>query len=92
MSVHEIGQSTPQFLPFAQHRSQAVAKGIAQEKSQPAAVEQEGQRAVLTTDEKQFFEQLFPGSAAEIRSHQAYTNNGQHVHPQQTGTLIDRKG
>ena len=94
MSISEIRQSAVRYPPFTQQGPGAARTG---EASKPASGtertpgEKEGD-AVLTPAEKEFFETLFPGAEAEIRSHQAYSNSGQQMKQSQMGTLIDRKG
>jgi hypothetical protein len=46
---------------------------------------------LLTSGERDFFEQLFPGSTSEIRSHQAYARSGA-IPEGKTGGIFDRKG
>jgi len=45
----------------------------------------------LSDQEKDFFQQLFPSSAADIRAYAPYQRNGRQQ-PSQIGTLIDGKG
>lgn len=47
--------------------------------------------AVLSNSEKQYFEQLFPNSAEEIRSYNPYQRGGAKTDVK-LGSLVDRKG
>lgn len=50
------------------------------------------QSPVLSTDEQQFFEGLFPASSTEVRGHQAYSVKGEQRTSAPLGTMVDRKG
>jgi hypothetical protein len=59
----------------------------------PTATRQEtpGAQAPLTPDEKQFFEELYPEAAGEIRSYPTYSRSGE-TQEARLGSMIDRKG
>jgi hypothetical protein len=46
---------------------------------------------VLSQDEKQFFEELFPSAAQQIREYHAYGRDGSRQ-AVSTGTVVDRRG
>jgi len=46
---------------------------------------------VLTQDEKNFFEELFPSAAQQIREYHAYGRDGSR-NAVSTGTVVDRRG
>jgi flagellum-specific peptidoglycan hydrolase FlgJ len=46
---------------------------------------------VLTQDEKNFFEELFPSAAQQIREYHAYGRDGSRK-AVTTGTVVDRRG
>jgi hypothetical protein len=46
---------------------------------------------VLSPAEKDFFESLFPGAAAEVRSYHTYSPRGQNFGAT-AGSIVDRKG
>lgn len=56
-------------------------------REQPASPQQ---HPVLTAEEQQYFEGLFPGSAADVRGHQAYTGGGT-PSTAASGTIVDRR-
>ena len=47
--------------------------------------------ALLTPDEKQFFERLYPEAAGEIQSYPTYSRSGA-TQEGRLGSMIDRKG
>lgn len=49
------------------------------------------QDAVLSKNEQNFFEQLYPDSAQEIRSYQTYRRDGERIMATM-GSIVDRKG
>jgi hypothetical protein len=53
--------------------------------------EQHGAEPVLSQNEQNFFEQLYPNSAQEIRSYQTYRRDGERV-TAAMGSVVDRKG
>lgn len=61
---------------------------------QPAAVREQPaslqQHPVLTVEEQRYFEGLFPGSATDVRGHQAYTGGGS-PSTAASGTIVDRR-
>jgi hypothetical protein len=50
-----------------------------------------GADALLTPEEKQFFEKLYPEAAPEIHSYPTYGRSGATAEPR-LGSMIDRKG
>jgi hypothetical protein len=63
-------------------RADDVVKGASEEGLQDA---------VISDDEKQFFENLFPASAGEIRAYSPYSRGGV-KQSAVVGSLVDRKG
>ena len=61
---------------------------------QPASVQEQPaslqQHPVLTAEEQRYFEGLFPGSATDVRGHQAYTGGGT-PSTAASGTIVDRR-
>ncbi len=89
MNVTKIAGNTVG-IPPAPSRPRPQGSAEAQvPAAQPAA--QEPTRALLTNDEKSYFEQLFPAAAREIRSYPGYGESGATQRPV-LGTHIDRKG
>jgi hypothetical protein len=89
MNVTKIAGNPIGFPPAPSHpRTKGSAEAPAPA-AQPAA--QEPTKAMLTNDEKAYFEQLFPGAAREIRSYPSYGESGTKDRPV-LGTHIDRKG
>ena len=90
MNLRDISGPSP-FLPPA-HRSTQRLSGAA-----PDEVRGGGERAalsagrpLLTGEEKQFFESVFPEAKRDVRAFQAYTGRG--TQPEgTTGTHVDRK-
>jgi hypothetical protein len=79
----------PQYRPQEKqspHRTVAESPG---ESVPPKTGEFPG--SVLTASEKEFFEDLFPGAKADIRSHNVYRKDGS-TPPATMGTMVDRKG
>jgi hypothetical protein len=56
-----------------------------------AQVSGEPNSTVLSQEEYQYFEQLYPNETSHIRSYQTYRQDGSNV-TAGTGTLVDRKG
>lgn len=56
-----------------------------------AAAAEGSQEGVISDDEKQFFANLFPGSANEIKSYSPYGRNGI-AQSAVVGSLVDLKG
>jgi hypothetical protein len=90
MNIRDIGGPSP-FLPPSQRSTQRpsgtppedVQSG--NEQGVPAAG-----RPLLTGEEKQFFESVFPEAKPDIRAFQAYTGRG--TRPAgTTGSHVDRK-
>ncbi len=52
---------------------------------------QDDQDAVLSKNEQNFFEQLYPDSTQEIRSYQTYRRDGERMMATM-GSVVDRKG
>jgi hypothetical protein len=90
MNIRDIGGPSP-FLPPA-HRPAVRPSGPAPEDVQSGngqVVPPDG-RALLTGEEKQFFESVFPEAKRDIRAFQAYTGRG--TRPEgTTGSHVDRK-
>ncbi len=89
--------SAAQFPTYAAGNQSSVIKGkhagAAKAKAaQPVqAASDAPAEGVITDDEKQFFETLFPAASQEIRSYSPYSRNG--VRPSAAlGSLVDRKG
>jgi len=81
MNIRDIGGPSP-FLPPAQRP--------AVRPSGPAPEDVQSGRALLTGEEKQFFESVFPEAKRDIRAFQAYTGRG--TRPEgTTGSHVDRK-
>jgi hypothetical protein len=89
----EINQVRSGVVQAVQVRS--ATKGSVSVPQQPETTAKEESAAQdelkLTNAEKQYFADVFPGSAHEIRSHVLYRKNGEHQHSS-LGTVIDRKG
>jgi hypothetical protein len=60
------------------------------ESMKPPAAE-ESQQDVISDDEKQFFVNLFPGAASEIKTYSPYGRNGM-KQSAVVGSLVDLKG
>ncbi len=60
---------------------------------QTQSVEQQGALAAnaLNTEEKEFFKELFPAAANEIRSYQSYDKEGAKMGAR-LGAFVDKKG
>lgn len=90
MNIRDIGGFSP-FLPPA-HRPTQRPSGPAPEdvrNGNGQAVPSDG-RPLLTGEEKQFFESVFPEAKRDIRAFQAYTGRG--TRPEDTtGSHVDRK-
>jgi|WetSurMetagenome_2_1015567.scaffolds.fasta_scaffold93199_3 hypothetical protein len=92
MDVRSI-QSSPQSLTVHTGKMKARSSGAQENQLAPAdSNRQAGQVSVLSTDEQQFFEGLFPGMSKEIRGHQAYSTTGEERKSAPLGTMVDRKG
>jgi hypothetical protein len=90
MNIRDIGAPSP-FLPPAQRSTQRSSGAppdevqSGNEQGVPA-----GGRPLLTGEEKQFFETVFPEAKRDVRAFQAYTGRG--TRPEgTTGTHVDRK-
>jgi hypothetical protein len=90
MNIRDIGGSSP-FLPPAhrpaQRPSGQVPEAVPSGKGQAAP---EDGRPLLTGEEKQFFESVFPEAKRDIRAFQAYTGRGTRP-ADTTGSNVDRK-
>lgn len=71
--------------------SSEAQKQVAEPQAQP--VEQQGTLApnVLNNEEKEFFKELFPSAADEIRSYQNYDKEGAKM-AVRLGAFVDKKG
>ncbi len=85
-------------LPITESRTSSVIKGNGatspeiQAQSFSSLVQQPNQKnEVVTSEEKQFFEGLFPKAAPSIRSYSGYSVSGQRTQIS-LGTIIDAKG
>jgi hypothetical protein len=88
MNVRDIGGPSP-FLPPA-HRSTQRPSGTPPDEVQGEQAAQSAGRPLLTGEEKQFFESVFPEAKRDVRAFQAYTGRG--MRPEgTTGTHVDRK-
>jgi hypothetical protein len=91
MDVRSI-QSSPVFAGTVRNHGGRVGTG------EPAGTPPQEDRSrtteapVLSTDEKSFFEGLFPESRKDIRAYQSYSGSGEQQKSAPTGTLVDRKG
>ncbi len=97
MSI-SINTSINRNLPVSDTRTSSVIKNNGAPASEiqtnqfSALVEQGNQKAdVVTNEEKQFFEGLFPQAAPSIRSYSGYAVTGQRTQVS-LGTIIDAKG
>ena len=90
MNVRSI-QTTPTYTGMVHHRHGRPAVQPDGQTEQQESTSTAAKPALLTTDEKSYFEQLYPESRNEVRAHQAYSGRGaQQAAPK--GTLVDRKG
>jgi hypothetical protein len=90
MDVRSI-QSSPVYTGATQYRSGRTAAQPPDTTSKQEIASRADNTPVLTTDEKSFFEGLFPESRSDVRAHQAYSlRGGQTTAPK--GSLVDRKG
>ena len=90
MNIRDIGGPSP-FLPPAQ-RSRQRSSGAPPDEVQGGNEQgvPAGGRPLLTGEEKQFFETVFPEAKRDVRAFQAYTGRG--TRPEgTTGTHVDRK-
>jgi hypothetical protein len=87
MDVRSI-QSSPVSTGTVRNRGGHMAPALPADSASPAVE----RTPVLSTDEKSFFEGLFPESRKDIRAHQAYSGTGEQQKSAPTGTLVDRKG
>jgi hypothetical protein len=55
------------------------------------AVPDEPVHGDITEKEREYFQQLFPGSARELRAHEVYSRDGDSARPP-LGGIVDRKG
>jgi len=91
MDVRSI-QSSPVFTGTVRSHGGRVAT------EEPAGTASQNERSrtertpVLSTDEKSFFEGLFPEFRKDIRAYRAYSGGGEQQKSAPTGTLVDRKG
>ena len=91
MDVRSI-QSSPVFTGSQKTREGRDATDqTARSSSQDARVGTESS-AVLSTDEKSFFEGLFPESRKDVRAYQAYSGKGEQQQGISTGSRVDRRG
>jgi hypothetical protein len=90
MNIRDIGGPST-FLPPA-HRPVQRPSGRAQVDVQSGNGEAApaGGRPLLTGEEKEFFESVFPESKRDIRAFQAYTGRGTRP-AETTGSHVDRK-
>jgi hypothetical protein len=91
MDVRSI-QSFPVFTGTVKHHSRGgspeAPAGAAAEADRPGT----GTVPTLSTEEKSFFESLFPDSRKDVRAYQAYSGKGNQQKSASTGSLVDRKG
>ncbi|MCX6135336.1 MAG: hypothetical protein NTU47_16140 [Ignavibacteriales bacterium] len=88
------GQSTvmKQRRPMAgEAKEVAPGKKTASEKIVKGAAHEDAADSVISDTEKQYFEDLFPTSADEIRSYSPYGRNGMKLSAD-VGSLVDMKG
>ncbi len=78
-------ETRPPALPFEQVASALV-------KSAQVAPGPAPDHAPVTTEERDYFEHLFPASSAEVRAYPTYSPAGLRQGPAASGTIIDRKG
>ncbi len=81
--VHLKPAGPPVEKPFAEH--------LAEKPAPTASSSPDEQHALLTQEEKEFFEQLYPASAEAVRSYSPYSREGVRG-AVRVGTLVDRKG
>lgn len=92
MDVRSI-QSSPQSLPNRTGNILPRRGAVNEGQSGPVVARQQTeQQSVLSSDEQQFFEELYPGMSNEIRGHQAYSFTGAERKSAPLGTMVDRKG
>jgi hypothetical protein len=89
MDIAKISPTGPMVPASAASHKERLRKFSAAEK--PAGMDEKASAQVVTPEEKQFFEQLFPAAAREIQLHTIYSRTGSPTE-QLVGTLIDRKG
>jgi len=97
MSI-SLNTSINRNLPVADAHTSSIIKNNGKPASEiqanqfSALVQKENQPTdVVTGEEKQFFEGLFPQAAPSIRSYSGYSVNGQRTQVS-LGTIIDAKG
>jgi len=97
MSI-SVNTSINRNLPVADARPSSVIKNTGAPSTEIQAqqfstlVQQPNQKSdVVTGEEKQFFEELFPRAASSIRSYSGYSVSGERTQVS-LGTIIDAKG
>jgi hypothetical protein len=91
MNIRDISGSSP-FLPPAPRPAQRPSDPAPQDvRSVDRQAEPSGGRPLLTGEEKQFFESVFPEAKRDIRAFQAYTGRGTRPEGGATGIHVDRK-
>lgn len=91
-SVHSSPGMAAANTGTLRQRSDRVTADQAAGGAQANAQARSEQAPVLSADEQQFFEGLFPGSGSEVRGHQAYSVKGEARTNASIGTMVDRKG
>ena len=102
MNVNEIRQSPVPLTILKQTQKRTTGTSFDRQlqntsttdvKSNEVATPQQAKEhpAMLTNSEKEYFEQLFPNAAEEVRTYNPYRRDGATI-AVKVGTHIDRKG
>lgn len=100
MNVNPISNSAAQIPALKQAQKSSAGASFEEQlqrtspanvKPHAAPLNAQEQPAMLTNTEKEYFEQLFPNSAEEIRSYNPYQKDGATT-TAKLGSLVDRKG
>jgi hypothetical protein len=95
MSIQNI-QTLQSAVPQVHRPQEGTAKQFfpaldAEQKTKAVQLSAVSSGDVLSQDEKQFFEELFPSAAQQIREYHAYGRDGSRQ-AVSTGTVVDRRG
>lgn len=91
-SVHSSPQTASAYTGGINRRGGNLAPQQPDGTPKAGALRQEEQAPVLSADEQQFFEGLYPGAGKDVRNHQAYSVKGEQRTSAPLGTMVDRKG
>jgi hypothetical protein len=97
MNVSRIHNPLPAGVPQVQPKSagspveKPFAEHLAKNAAPTASSSPDEQQGLLTQEEKEFFEQLYPASAEAVRSYSPYSREGVRE-AVRLGSLVDRKG